>query len=140
MKVWTRTITKIKLQTENVNYDFEIPKNENISDLIGTLLMLIHDEDSYPTEEALNIIQRWGYYNKEELFEFIKKLWHFREWGWHETVDDEKTTYEISTGGWSGNEALIKALEHNHWLNWHMTWVQSRRGGHYIFEVKNEDF
>lgn len=98
----------------------------------------MQDEDSYPTEEALNIIQRWGYYNKEELFEFIKGLWHFREWGWHETVDDEKTIYEISTGGWSGNESLICALEHNHWLNWHTTWVQSRRGGHYIFEVKDD--
>lgn len=41
--------------------------------------------------------------------------------------------YTFSTGGWSGNEDLIRAMEQN-WMIWSLTWVQSRRGGHYIFE------
>jgi len=45
----------------------------------------------------------------------------------------------LVVGGWSGNESIIRALENNkHWI-WTMNWVQSRRGGHYIFELKEFD-
>lgn len=94
------------------------------------------DEDGYPTDEALEVIERWPMFRNKELFEFIKELWYMSEWGWREENIDGTTRYILSTGGWSGNESLIHALEHNRNFAWSMTWHQSRRGGHYIFEVK----
>jgi hypothetical protein len=46
--------------------------------------------------------------------------------------------FDISTAGWSGNESLIRAMEKNSFM-WATTWVQSRRGGHYIFEIDNDE-
>jgi hypothetical protein len=97
------------------------------------------NEDGYPTEQAQEIIKRWGWWHgRAELFEFIKGLWHLASWGWHEEKKDGIIEYHISTAGWSGNEGLIGAMQNNRWMLWSMTWVQSRRGGHYIFEVKHE--
>lgn len=93
----------------------------------------------YPTEDELKVIETWnGDWN--EWFAFIKGVWWRPDWGWSEgrgldELLNEKmvTTYKISTGGWSGNEDVISAMEKN--FAWFMFWVQSRRGGHYIFEV-----
>jgi hypothetical protein len=41
---------------------------------------------------------------------------------------------ELHTGGWSGNEDIIEALQ-NHKLFWMMWWWKTERGGHYYFEV-----
>jgi hypothetical protein len=42
--------------------------------------------------------------------------------------------WSISTGGWSGNESLIEALQRNH-IFWSLCWMKSERGGHFVFEV-----
>jgi hypothetical protein len=57
-------------------------------------------------------------------------------WGWHELKEDDRTTYSISTAGWSGNEGIIKAMQGN--ILWSLFWVSSRRGGHYEFEVRDD--
>ena len=99
------------------------------------------DDDGYPSESALTIIELWDFEDKKGWFDFIHGLWHMSSWGWNEDAADpeydngkEVYVYEISTGGWSGNESLIRAMEKN-WGLWCTTWVQSRRGGHYIFEI-----
>jgi hypothetical protein len=98
------------------------------------------DEDGYPTAEALDIIQLWSYDDPTGWFEFIKQLWNMVEWGWeenegiHEFFTDKKVyRYRISTGGFSGNESIIRAMMCNNIL-WSFTWVSSKRGGHYVFE------
>lgn len=89
------------------------------------------DQDGYPTEDALKIIELWPFDDSAGWFDFIKDNWHFADWGWHK-VDSE---YHISTGGWSGNESIIAAMQNN-WILWSVCWVQSRKGGHYIFEER----
>jgi hypothetical protein len=99
------------------------------------------DEDGYPTELAHDRIVNWTDDSKS-WFEFVKSLWTFVDWGWHESEERHEylpdinvVKYKISTGGWSGNESLIRAM-HKNVLLWQDTWVQSRRGGHYIFEIR----
>lgn len=90
------------------------------------------DSDGYPTGETLEVIRKWDYNDFKGLVVFCKKAWN---WGdvYFTTADGE--TYEVHTGGWSGNESIIGAMMDNITF-WSFCWVQSRRGGHYIFEVK----
>lgn len=101
----------------------------------------MQDEDGYPTAQALDCIERWPWKYEKQWFEFIHDLWHLKSFGWSEGEaphdwDKDKIVYryEISTAGWSGNESIIRAMEKNDAM-WSMVWVQSRRGGHYVFEL-----
>lgn len=105
-------------------------------------------EDGYPSDDAISLIEIWHHSDPKGLFDFIYHLWNLKSFGWQSVnggIDEwnqleipEKTTrYYLSTAGWSGNEAIIRSLQKNVEL-WEDIWVQSRRGGHYIFEV-NED-
>lgn len=103
------------------------------------------DEDGYPTEDALYCIENWNHDDAQGWFTFIKKLWNYAEWGWKEHLEDhnwrkdtEVLRYYVSTAGWSGNESIIRSMEKNDLL-WHTTWFSSRRGGHYVFEILNND-
>ena len=95
------------------------------------------DDDGYPTDEALDLIAKWDFKDIAGWFEFIQSLWALTDWKIEDAKDDISdrpvTRYTMSTGGWSGNEDLLYAMRHN-WLLWNLTWAQSRRGGHYIFE------
>ena len=109
--------------------------------LIETNKMM--DEDGYPSDAALDIIQLWHWSDPKGWFKFIESIWHLKSWGWTEgkKPDDWEQgklvyRYDISTAGWSGNESIIRAMEKNDMM-WHFNWVQSRRGGHYIFELRD---
>lgn len=100
------------------------------------------DEDGYPTENALEAIGIWHWDDARNWFKFIEGIWYFHDWGWREEDephdwDKDKIVhrYYVSTAGWSGNESIIRAMQNNSMM-WHLNWVQSRRGGHYIFELK----
>ena len=101
------------------------------------------DSDGYPTDECLQIIKNWHWSDPKGWFNFIKEHWWAPDFGWRE-VDEpheyrenrEVHRYYLSTGGWSGNETLIWTMEQNRTI-WSVHWVQSRRGGHYIFEIEN---
>lgn len=98
------------------------------------------DEDGYPTADALWCVMHWPWDDSAGWFEFIKSIWWMADWGWREGQTEDPIygkvwQYRISTGGWSGCESIIETMQKNHVL-WHMTWAQSRRGGHYIFEKK----
>lgn len=93
----------------------------------------------YPTEDELEVIKTWeGDYN--ELMRYVEKLWAYPEYFNSKRSEDEQTDapqmwWWVSTGGWSGNEELIGALQSNQ-MFWLLHWVSSRRGGHYEFEVR----
>jgi hypothetical protein len=84
--------------------------------------------ERYPSEGELLTIRMWKWDDLDGLMDFIRGIWAYADWGWKQ----EGGTYNISTGGWSGNEDVIEAMESNRmwWANY---WHSSRRGGHYIF-------
>lgn len=100
----------------------------------------LEDEDGYPTDACLDIIQTWHWSDSVGWFKFIKEHWYYADWGWKEVdephdfkKDNIVHRYYISTAGWSGNEGIIRAMQANEMM-WNFNWLQSRRGGHYIFE------
>lgn len=99
------------------------------------------DDDGYPTPEFLDAVTKWNYIGDfKDWFEFIRDGWWNSEWGFtSEPVINEDgesvIRYNISTGGWSGNEDIIAAMSEN-FICWSFSWVSHRRGGHYVFEVK----
>jgi hypothetical protein len=88
-------------------------------------------------------IREWPLGDWPELLAYVRARWYLADWGWTEenAIDDISARpvrrYLISTAGWSDNEWLMSALEAN-CLFWVMCWVQSRRGGHYIFEIPEQ--
>ena len=134
-----KKLTREELK-EKLEEDQRVAKEK--IDYLMTLELL--DDDGYPTDAAHDIVEIWHWMDAKGWFEFIKSIWWARDWGWTEGEephewDKDKIVYRynISTGGWSGNESIIRAMEANgNGFIWHLNWVQSRRGGHYIFELK----
>lgn len=96
------------------------------------------DDDGYPTDEVLDKIKNWKFnsYKAEEFLdfmEFVGKLWSYPERWSHNKVGDIHF-FDISTGGWSGNESLISVMRENY-IFWGNCWVCSKRGGYYEFEI-----
>lgn len=87
------------------------------------------DEDGYPTEEALKRIAEWTWTDSLAMLEFVRELWCYQNF-WTQQGD----RLCISTGGRSGNESLIAAMQKNIGF-WKLCWHQSTRGGHYEFDL-----
>jgi hypothetical protein len=90
-------------------------------------------EEGYPSDVELQRIKTWDPGDLIGLFAYIERRWAHKQWRWH-ALDN---LFSISTGGWSGNEDLIFALQDNR-AAWAITWRQSRRGGHFEFEIPQE--
>jgi len=94
-------------------------------------------EDGYPEKKELEQIKHWKitqenlHSDLQGLLEFIEDLWKYADIDYFK-IDGRK--FELHTGGWSGNEMIMEALEGN-WLFWMMYWQKSKRGGHYYFEL-----
>jgi len=102
------------------------------------------DENGYPSEAALDRVRTWPDDDPRGWLAFVRSLWWAADWGWSESEDDEGHWYRFSTGGWSGNESLVSAMQktmtaeeqYPEWLRtmfglWARHWYSSRRGGHY---------
>jgi len=95
------------------------------------------DIDGYPTEEELSIIEKWNFSTETfeadmvHFIEYIKERWKYAEVGYFKY---EGQKLELHTGGWSGNEDMIDAIQKNT-MFWVFTWQQSKRGGHYYFKI-----
>lgn len=90
-------------------------------------------DDGYPTEEALERIKTWPWADCTGLMDFIGSLWSYPD-RWVKSAGRRgRPLYTVSTGGWSGNESLIEALQANA-MAWRLLWLSCRRGGHYEFE------
>lgn len=121
-----------------IQYAADVLESKRVIDTLLQEDML--DDTGYPTDAALKIVELWHWNDSSGWFKFIKSIWHLASWGWVEgeydhdwDVNEKIYRYTISTAGWSGNESIVGAMESNNMM-WYTTWVQSRRGGHYIFE------
>ena len=91
----------------------------------------IFDEDGYPTEETLERIEKWDWQDALGCLRFVKDCWHWDDWA-VETAAKEGIEFRFATGGWSGNESLIGALQRNHMV-WVLAWRMSQSGGLFVF-------
>ena len=118
--------------------DWQVKMDQDIAESKSKIAILLEeellDDDGYPTNAALDIIRLWHWSDTKGWFEFVKSVWYSPSWGWSEGLEPhdylknkEVYRYNISTGGWSGNESIIAAMTENDML-WSLTWVQSRKG------------
>lgn len=91
------------------------------------------DADGYPSEHALEKITAWPARDFNGLLEYVASLWAYPD---YVTRAPEARTYTFATGGWSGNESLVSALQQN-LIFWATCWLSSRRGGRYEFVIPN---
>lgn len=87
--------------------------------------------NSYPTDEELDRITTWPLGKWLDLAKYVQSLWWMPGWGC--VIDLSDMTMELHTGGWSGNESIIQALQ-EHKVFWAMCWKVHERGGHYYFD------
>jgi len=97
------------------------------------------DTKDYPTDEELEAIRSWDITAQPitGLLDLIHQCWHWADGpGWHgyDLTGKKVLKLELSTGGWSGNEEIINALQEN-FMFWNLYWVSSHRGGHYYFRI-----
>lgn len=93
-------------------------------------------EDDYPSDEDLETIEKWplnGYADYVALAEYVVRLWHYGE-PWAKLTGKKVKTLKLSTGGWSGNESILTALEKNFMFGM-LCWQKSERGGHHIYKI-----
>jgi hypothetical protein len=88
-------------------------------------------EGEYPSEAELKAITEYERpdYDFKALLESIKSMWKFSDCGYWQ---QKGRVFKISTGGWSGNESIIEALQEN-FVFWSLCWYSSRRGGAFQF-------
>jgi hypothetical protein len=96
----------------------------------------------YPTERTLQVIERWPAEDVSGCLDFMIKGWYepgasfdllrpeeLAVVGWTEG----KRYVRFATGGWSGNEDLIRALRRNRLIN-AQAWCLTARGGLHIYQ------
>lgn len=87
---------------------------------------------NYPSEVDLKYIKEFDLLKRpvKELLDHVEQIWEYGDWGFKRTYHN----LQLHTGGWSGNEDIIEALQHN-FLFWGMYWQKELRGGHYYFNT-----
>lgn len=102
-------------------------------------------DNEYPTDAQLKKVQDWEIASTTDrsiaqLIEYIESIWWAPDWGFklyrgRDSLFGKRRVMKLQlhTGGWSGNEDIIRALETT-FLFWSLFWEKSIRGGHYWFE------
>ena len=100
------------------------------------------DRDGIPTDATLERISSWPIKTNADfavVMDFAGRAWSYPDrWECIESEADPdwpshpKRVYRFSTGGWSGNESIIAAIEANEIVQIVGAWSW-RRGGHYEY-------
>jgi hypothetical protein len=104
------------------------------------------DRDRYPTDETLDRIERWPVQNVDDVrkcLDFVIDSWDNHYGGVSRTLSATEMSMvhaqkgekfiRFATGGWSGNEALIAALQRNTKVHT-FSCVATVRGGLHIYQ------
>lgn len=95
------------------------------------------DADGYPDDQELERIANWKVDDVNGLMDFVAELW------WHPEMirrtGSHKEYVELITGGWSGNEDIVRALINNY-VFWNLCWEMSRRGGYHLFNLAHSPY
>jgi hypothetical protein len=86
-------------------------------------------DPNYPSQEQIAAIIAWPYSDYKGLLEFCKSIWHWSDW-----ATSRGNSYRFATGGWSGNEDIIDAMQQNH-IFWMECRESSHRGGLFKFKI-----
>jgi len=100
--------------------------------------------DEYPTDEQLDKIKNWDYkLGWKSLIEYVELIWWMPDWGFklYKGRDNlfknrRVMKLQLHTGGWSGNEEIIGALQQN-FMFWSLSFYKQIVGGHYWFNLKS---
>lgn len=99
----------------------------------------IRGDNGYPHEEETERIRLWKIVDNDDfhaVMSYVAARWKYPDyWEVHDrlnTIGQPEKEYVFSTGGWSGNESLVLAIEQNAILQMvgAQSWV---RGGHYVY-------
>ncbi len=98
--------------------------------------------NGYPYESILRKIKKWDGKDVWKMISWIEMCWNFT-YGKVKSSKKrgKKLRYTLITGGWSGNELVMAAIEKNKWFNM-LYWYKSERGGlheYEIYEMEEED-
>jgi len=111
---------------------------------MGRLTEPTFDSSGYPTEETLEAIREWDYHDFPALMEFVAEAWidgglenkpSIIEPLFDSGYEDDGHRWCGATGGWSGNEDLVGALNGN-LMFVGMCWRASVWGGYYEYHVR----
>lgn len=104
------------------------------------------DADGYPTDATLERIRSWPIADPVDfaaVMGFAGAAWSYPEYWEYDPAFIEKgdihpqRRYVFSTGGWSGNESIVSAIEANRMVQSVGAWSW-RRGGHYEYRFPIE--
>lgn len=99
------------------------------------------DSEGYPTEGLLEYIRAYRPSDEVPILAFlhdvIEPAWWMPDFGFKLSGKYRgKRELELHTGGWSGNEDIIRAMLSNiHLVAGHMKHTARQAGGHYYFEI-----
>lgn len=90
--------------------------------------------NDYPTEEQLQKIREWDdYRDLIGLIDYIEDI--YPTYGFIKRTGKRVQRVVFVTGGWSGCEDIISAMDRSVGLM--MAWESSHRGGKHIYKVRN---
>ncbi len=93
------------------------------------------DENDYPDEKSLKEIRKWDILKQgvQGLLDLVEENTNWPDWSF-DIKGKRVLRFEYHTGGWSGNEDVIGALQRNT-LFFSMFWKKTEAGGHYYFRI-----
>jgi len=100
--------------------------------------------EPYPTPETLKEIACWPMGDYSAMMDYVRAAWadagkfegpkYVPPPGIVETERVEADWYRLATGGWSGNENIVSAMQDN-LMFWAIAWEASFRGGLTILRI-----
>ena len=94
------------------------------------------DQDGYPNEDTLEKIREWSPGDWPGFWRVVTAAWDniYGATSYIPVSDDGDFHLKLVTGGWSGNEDIISAIDSNPTAN-ALFWLSSHRGGKHLFSL-----